>query len=348
MKEAVLYRKLENNKVRCDLCAHRCLLTEGKTGVCGVKKNIDGTLYTLVYDRVISTNIDPIEKKPLFHFLPGSISFSIATVGCNFRCLHCQNYEISQMPKVQKRIGGSSTTPEDIVASAYRYGCESISYTYTEPTIFFELAYDTAKLAHEKGIKNVFVTNGYMTEEALLMIKPYLDAANVDLKFFNEKMHKRVCGASRDPVLDTIKRMREHGIWVEVTTLIIPTKNDSDEELEQIARFIKDVGPEIPWHVSAFYPTYKMLDLPRTPASTLYRARKIGIDAGLRYVYTGNIPGDEGEHTFCHNCKAVLIHRCGYEVVANHIRDSRCPYCGAVIDGVSIGSREHKREYESV
>ena len=344
MKEALLYQKMEDNKVRCELCAHRCLLTDGKTGICGVKENIGGTLYTLVYDKVISAHVDPIEKKPLFHFLPGSTSFSIATVGCNFRCLHCQNYEISQMPKDQKRISGSNMPPEDIVRAAHQHGCESISYTYTEPTIFFELAYDTSKLAHEQGIKNVFVTNGYMTEEALLMIKPYLDAANVDLKFFNERTHKRVCGASRDPVLDTIRRMKEFGIWVEVTTLIIPTKNDSDEELGQIAKFITEVGVDIPWHVSAFYPTYKMLDLPRTPAATLERARKIGIGAGLRYVYTGNIPGDEGEHTLCYNCKAVLIHRVGYEIVSNHIRDSRCPYCGAAIDGVGLT----RREYENV
>lgn len=341
MKEALLYEKLKENKVRCDLCAHRCLLPDGKTGICGVKQNVGGTLYTLVYDKVVSAHVDPIEKKPLFHFLPGSTSFSIATVGCNFRCLHCQNYEISQMPKDQKRIVGSDMPPEEIVAAAYQYGCESISYTYTEPTIFFELAYDTAKLAHERGIKNIFVTNGYMTEEALTMIRPYLDAANVDLKFFNERTHKRVCGASRDPVLDTIRRMKEFGIWVEVTTLIIPTKNDTDEELEEIAKFVKEVGEDIPWHVSAFYPAYKMLDLPRTPASTLHRARKIGIGAGLRYVYTGNIPGDEGENTFCYNCKAVLIHRFGYEIVANHIRDSRCPYCGAVIDGVGLGERRY-------
>ncbi|OGW54014.1 MAG: AmmeMemoRadiSam system radical SAM enzyme [Nitrospirae bacterium RIFCSPLOWO2_02_42_7] len=343
MKEAYLYQKLEDNKVKCDLCAHRCFLTEGKTGICGVKKNINGTLYSLVYDKVVSANIDPIEKKPLFHFLPGSTSFSIATVGCNFRCLHCQNFEISQMPKEQKRIGGSEFSPEAVVTAAYQNGCDSISYTYTEPTIFFELAYDTAKLAHEKGIKNVFVTNGYMTEEALMMIRPYLDAANVDLKFFNEKMHKRVCGASRDPVLDTIRRMKALGIWIEVTTLIIPTKNDSDEELKQIAEFIKEVGIDIPWHVSAFHPTYKMLDLPRTSVATLKRARKIGIDSGLRYVYTGNIPGDEGEHTFCYNCKSVLIHRVGYEIIANHVRDSRCIYCGAIIDGVGIGTREYEK-----
>ena len=342
MKEALLYQKFEDNKVRCDLCSHRCLLTDGKTGVCGVKKNIGGTLYTLVYDKVIAAHIDPIEKKPLFHFLPGSTSFSIATAGCNFRCLHCQNYEISQMPKDQKMITGSYMSPEDIVASAYQNGCESISYTYTEPTIFFELAYDTARLAHDKGIKNVFVTNGYMTEEALLMIKPYLDAANVDLKFFNEKTHKRVCGASRDPVLDTIRRMKDTGIWVEITTLVIPTKNDSDEELGQIAGFIKGVGADIPWHLSAFHPTYKMLDLPHTSAETLHRARKIGIEAGLRYVYTGNIPGDVGEHTLCYNCKGVLIHRFGYEIIENHIRESRCPYCGAVIDGVGLSKREHE------
>lgn len=342
MREAYLYQKLEDKKVRCDLCAHRCLLTDGKVGVCGVKKNIEGILYTLVYDKVVSAHVDPIEKKPLFHFLPGSTSFSIATVGCNFRCLHCQNFEISQMPKDQDRIIGSNMPPEDIVTAAYRYGCESISYTYTEPTIFFELAYDTAKMAHERGIKNIFVTNGYMTEDALLMISPYLDAANVDLKFFNEKTHKRVCGGSRDPILDTIRHMKGLGIWVEVTTLIIPTKNDTDEELQQIAGFIKDVGADIPWHVSAFYPAYKTLELPRTPSATLHRARKIGIDAGLRYVYTGNMPGDEGEHTFCYNCRAVLIHRYGYEIVANNIMDSRCPYCGAVIDGVGIGQREYE------
>jgi len=342
MKEAYLYEKLEDQKVRCNLCAHRCLLKEGKVGICGVKKNIGGVLYTLVYDKIISTHIDPIEKKPLFHFYPGSTSFSIATVGCNFRCLHCQNYEISQMPKDHKLIEGTAMSPQEIVDAAYRYGCSSISYTYTEPTIFFELAYDTAKLAHERGIKNVFVTNGYMTEEALVMIKPYLDAANVDLKFFDEKMHKRICGASRDPVLETIKRMKEFGIWVEVTTLIIPTKNDSPEELEAIANFIKSVGPEIPWHVSAFYPAYKMLDIPRTPLETIHRARKIGLQIGLRYVYTGNIPGDEGEHTYCYNCKAILIHRFGYEILANYIRDSRCPYCGAIIDGIGmqVGSYE--------
>lgn len=342
MKEALLYQKMEYNKVRCNLCAHRCLLGEGKTGICGVKKNVGGMLYSLVYDKVVSAHVDPIEKKPLYHFLPGSTSFSIATVGCNFRCLHCQNYTISQIPKDWNKISGSSMPPEKIVMAAYQYGCESISYTYTEPTIFFELAYDTAKLAHEKGIKNVFVTNGYMTEEALLMIKPYLDAANVDLKFFNDKTHRRVCGATRDPVLDTIKRMKDLGIWVEVTTLIIPTKNDSDEELEQIARFIKEVSPDIPWHVSAFYPAHKMLDLPGTSAATLCRARKIGIDTGLKYVYTGNIPGDDGEHTFCHNCKAVLVHRYGYDFVVNNIMDSRCPYCGAVIEGVGMGQREHE------
>ncbi|MBI5038404.1 MAG: AmmeMemoRadiSam system radical SAM enzyme, partial [Nitrospirae bacterium] len=254
----------------------------------------------------------------------------------------CQNHEISQLPRERGGIAGLPVTPAEIVEDAVGAGCRTISYTYTEPTIYFEYAYDTAVIARSKGLKNIFVTNGYMTEEALLMIRPYLDAANVDLKFFNERMHKRVCGASRDPVLDTIRRMKEMGIWVEVTTLIIPTKNDSDEELEQIAGFIKEVGPETPWHVSAFHPTYKMLDLPRTPPATLYRARKIGIDMGLRYVYTGNIPGDEGEHTFCYHCKAVLIHRYGYEIVENHIRDSRCPYCGVVMDGVTMGYREHE------
>ncbi|MBI5042989.1 MAG: AmmeMemoRadiSam system radical SAM enzyme, partial [Nitrospirae bacterium] len=217
--------------------------------------------------------------------------------------------------------------------AAEKARCKSIAYTYTEPTIFFEYAYDTAALASRKGIKNVFVTNGYMTKEALTLIKPYLDGANVDLKFFNEKTHQKICGAKASHVLDTIKLMHELNIWVEVTTLIIPTLNDSDDELKQIAKFVYSVGPEIPWHVSAFYPTYKLTDKPRTPAATLKKARKIGFDAGLRYVYTGNIPGDEGEDTLCYNCKTMLIDRHGYEILKYNIKDSRCPKCSAIVDG---------------
>ena len=337
MKEAMLYEKIEDKKVRCGLCNHRCIILPSKRGICGVRENQEGTLYTLVYERLVSANIDPIEKKPFFNFYPGTRSYSISTVGCNFRCLHCQNYEISQMPKDGKgMITGDAVKAEEIVEAAEKAGCKSIAYTYTEPTIFFEYAYDTARLANKKGIKNVFVTNGYMTKEALTLIKPYLDGANVDLKFFNEKMHQKICGAKVSHVLDTIKLMREYNIWVEVTTLIIPTLNDSDDELKQIAEFVYSVGPEIPWHISAFYPTYKLKDKPRTPAATLKKARKIGFDAGLRYVYTGNIPGDEGEDTLCYNCKTMLIDRHGYEILKYDIKDNRCPKCNTIVDGRGI------------
>ncbi|OGP54370.1 MAG: AmmeMemoRadiSam system radical SAM enzyme [Deltaproteobacteria bacterium RBG_13_52_11] len=334
MKEAYLYEKQSGGKVRCLLCNHYCLITDGKRGLCCVRENNDGTLYSLVYEKLISASVDPIEKKPFFHFLPGSKAFSIATVGCNFRCLHCQNHEISQLPKDREGITGEKVSCEEIVAMALKYNCASISYTYTEPTIFFEYAYDTAKIAHKKGIKNTFVTNGYMTVEALDMIAPYLDGANVDIKSFSEKFYKTVCSAKLRPVLEGIKKMKDLGIWVEITTLIIPTLNDSEEELREVARFVLSVSPEIPWHVSAFYPTYQMLDKPRTPLEIIRQAREIGLKEGLKYVYSGNIPGDEGEDTSCYHCKNVLIRRWGYQISENSITEGKCPHCGTPIDGV--------------
>lgn len=336
MIEARFYERLTDNAVRCFLCAHRCKINDGRQGICGVRENRDGRLYTLIYGEVVSRNVDPIEKKPFFHFYPGSYSYSIATVGCNFRCLHCQNYGISQMPKDRKKIIGEEVTPERIVEEAIRTGSRSISYTYTEPTIFMEFAYDTAKEAVKKGLKNNFVTNGYMTKEALVEIKPYLHAANVDVKSFREEFYKKVCGARLAPVLESIRLMREMGIWVEVTTLIIPTKNDSEEEIRDIARWLYKTDPSIPWHISAFYPAYKMTSLPRTPVATIDRAREIGLEEGLRYVYTGNVPGDPGENTYCYNCKKPLIERYGFFVRRNVIKDSRCPYCRVVIDGIGL------------
>lgn len=336
MKEARFYRSLGEKKVECFLCAHRCTISDGRKGICGVRENKEGKLYTLVYGKVVSRNVDPVEKKPLFHFYPGTYSYSIATVGCNFRCLHCQNYEISQMPKDRRRILGEEISAEEVVEDTLRTGCDTISYTYTEPTIFMEFAYDTAKIATERGIKNIFVTNGYMTREALEAIRPYLHAANVDLKSFRDDFYKRVCGASLAPVLDSIRLMKELGIWVEITTLIIPTKNDSEEELREIARWISCLDPSIPWHVSGFYPAYKMLNLPRTPVDILHRAREIGLEEGLRYVYTGNVPGDPGENTFCYNCRKVLIERYGFFVRRNLIEEGRCPHCGTKIDGVGL------------
>ncbi|MBP8626110.1 MAG: AmmeMemoRadiSam system radical SAM enzyme [Syntrophorhabdales bacterium] len=337
MKEALFYQKLEDNKVRCTLCRHHCTITSGKTGICGIRENRNGVLYSLVYGLACSYHIDPIEKKPLFHFFPGSRAFSIATVGCNFKCLHCQNYEISQMPEEIKRISGERLSPEDAVNMAEGSGCKSISYTYTEPTVFYEYAFDMAKLAKQKGIYNNFVTNGYIEDEPLRQIKPYLDAANIDLKGFNKDFYRKQCKAELENVLKTIRAYRSLGIWIEITTLIIPGLNDSEEEIKGIAYFIKnEIGRETPWHVTAFYPTYKLLNVKRTSPRTLKVAREIGIDAGLRYVYEGNIPGSEGEHTYCYNCKKVVIKRFGYTISEYNIKNGACIFCNSPIDGIGL------------
>jgi pyruvate formate lyase activating enzyme len=334
MKRAMFQELKAGGKVQCGLCAHRCLVPDGGRGICAVRENRDGVLFSLVYDRVIARNVDPIEKKPLFHFLPGSLSYSIAAPGCNFRCLHCQNADISQLPRDRGgSIPGDPVTPGQIVASAQVARCASISYTYTEPTIYFELAYETARLAVDAGLKNVFVTNGYITAEALREIRPFLHAANIDLKGFTDDFYRKVCGAKLQPVLDAIRLYKELGIWIEITTLVIPGHNDSDEVLGKIAAFVRSVGEDVPWHVSRFHPTYKLMDKPRTPIETLRRARQIGLDAGLRYVYEGNIPG-EGEETMCWSCKKSLVKRIGFAVEENRVRAGKCSYCGAVIEGV--------------
>jgi pyruvate formate lyase activating enzyme len=334
--EAYLYAPLEDHKVICNLCSHRCVIKAGRRGLCGVRENQTGKLHTLVYGKLIARHVDPIEKKPLFHFLPGSLSYSIATVGCNFRCKFCQNADIAQMPADQKGlIMGDAASPEEIVAAAAKAGCRSIAYTYTEPTVFFELAYDTAKIAHERGIRNVFVTNGYMTPEALEMINPHLNAANVDLKAFTEKYYRDLCGARLKHVQETLKRMKNHGILVEITTLIVPGLNDDRGELQLLAGFIADdLGADTPWHISRFHPTYKLTDRPPTPVKTLDAAREIGLQAGLKYVYTGNVPGNAGENTFCPGCGEVVIERWGFQVGSVRIKDGRCTRCGAGIEGV--------------
>jgi len=337
MKPASFYEKLEDNRVRCRLCRHNCIIAEGKRGFCSVRENRDGILYSLVYGYPCSYHVDPIEKKPLFHFFPGSKAFSIATVGCNFRCLHCQNYEISQMPQEEKRIVGERILPEDVVDMAEKSGCRSISYTYTEPTVFYEYAFDIAKLAKTRGIYNNFVTNGYIEEEPLKAIRPYLDGANIDLKGFDKDFYKRQCKAELQGVIDTIKLYKSLGIWIEITTLIIPGYNDGEDELKAIARFIKDeTGVETPWHVSAFYPTYKCLDAKRTPAKTLKRAREIGMETGLRYVYEGNIPGSDGENTYCYNCKRPIIKRFGYTILEYNLKEGACIFCNTKIDGIGL------------
>ena len=340
MREAVLYDRARDGSVVCNLCAHRCLIRPGRVGICRVRLNEGGALYTLVYDRVVSVEVDPIEKKPLFHFLPGTRSFSIATMGCNFHCHYCQNWQISQAPRARPGlILGRPLAPSQLVRQALDYGCATIAYTYTEPTVFFELAYDTARLAAEHGLRNIFVTNGYMTPEAIKMIRPHLHAANVDLKGFDDQRYRRVCGARLDPVLEAIRLMKESGIWVEVTTLVVPGHNSGDRELRQIARFIASVDVGIPWHLSAFYPAYKMLDVEPTDPGMLERAWHIGRQEGLRYVYCGNVPGNPRESTYCYACGRRLVERWGLSAGRVRLRDGICSYCGAAIDGVWDGAR---------
>lgn len=341
LKEALLYQKQKKDAVTCNLCAHRCYIPKGRDGICKVRGNRAGVLYTLVYDRVISAHIDPIEKKPLFHFLPGTEVFSIATVGCNFHCRYCQNWEISQLPRIDPvSVPGKKLAPTEIVELARETKCKSIAYTYTEPTIFFELAYDTAGLALAAGLKNIFVSNGYMTPEALRMIQPYLHAVNIDLKSFDDKRHRRISGAKLQPVLDSISLAKQLGIWLEVTTLVVPGHNDSDEELRQMANFLKDVDPAIPWHLSAFFPAYKMTDVEPTPHHSLLRAWEIGKNAGLHHIYCGNIPGMH-EDTVCHQCQEKLIRRVGFSVVKNRVTIGRCPSCRTVIPGVWANESLH-------
>jgi pyruvate formate lyase activating enzyme len=340
LKEAVLWEPSsgKDKKVKCKLCSHRCAIGDGKLGRCCVRQNVDGVLYSLNYDKVCSANPDPIEKKPLFHFQPGTRSFSVATMGCNFRCEFCQNWQISQAAIERGQINGEPITPEQIVEGSVRSGCKSIAYTYTEPTIFMELCNDCGRLGKERGLTNVFVSNGYMTTEAIDFAADWLDGINVDLKAFNEDYYKRLCGARLQPVLDTISYIaKETNIWLEITTLLVPGENDSDDELKKLAEFIvSDAGPDVPWHISRFHPQYKYLDSLPTSMSSMERAFEIGQSAGLHYIYLGNVPGGKFESTFCYNCGRMLIERIGYRIAVNNIEDSKCPGCGTEIAGFEL------------
>lgn len=290
MKEAILYEKLESGKVKCAVCNHRCTISEGGRGICGVRENRGGVLYALNYGITIAAANDPIEKKPLYHFLPGTMAYSFATVGCNLRCAWCQNWEISQNPKPHKPIEGVEISPEEHVRRALEYGSPSIAYTYSEPTIFVEYALDTMKLAREKGLKNVWVTNGYMSRETLDVIIPYLDAANVDFKGANDGAYEKYCGGKAEPIMENLIYLQKAGVHQEITTLIVPGVNDKPEQLKMIAHFIaEEVGKEVPWHVTRFFPAWKMMDTPITPLETLRMAKKIGEDAGLKYIHMGNV-----------------------------------------------------------
>jgi len=330
MKEAYLYKKLSDKKVQCQNCPHFCIIAPRKRGICGVKENIDGKLYALNYGKAIAVNIDPIEKKPFFHFLPGSFSLSIATVGCNFRCLNCQNWDISQGYKGKKEIPGEDLPPKEIVKMALENNLPSISYTYVEPTIFLEYALDTMKLAKKAGLKNCFVSNGFMSPESAKLIIPYLDADNIDIKGFSDEFYKEVCGGRLQLVLDTAKLMKKSGVWVEITTLVIPTLSDSEEMFRKIAKFIcEELGPETPWHISQFSGaiSWKLQHIPDTLVETLQKAWKIGKEVGLKYVYTGNVPGLPSEDTFCPKCGTLAIDRTNY-IIHRLDKDGKCQKCG--------------------
>jgi len=323
------YRK-EGDRIVCTLCRHYCKLKNGQAGICGVNANEGGRLRNLVYGRVAALNIDPIEKKPLYHFLPGTTALSLGTVGCNFQCPFCQNWQISQSDDID---GGQEVTPEQLVDAALREGCSTIAYTYNEPTIFYPFARDVALLARRYGLKNIFVSNGLESPEVIEDMRGIIDAFNIDLKSFDPDYYKKHLKGSLEGVLDTLKRLKAGGFWVEVTTLIVPGDNDSDEELGQIARFIADeLGPSTPWHISAFHPDYKVDDKAPTPMETLRRAEAIGHEAGLHYIYMGNVPADG--NTDCPACGTRLIERQGFYVTVNRLVEGKCPACGRAIKGV--------------
>lgn len=330
-----MYQSLAGQAVRCNLCRHRCTIPNHGRGICRVRENRDGTLLTLVDNLMVAQQVDPIEKKPLFHLLPGSLSYSIAAVGCNFSCKHCQNVEIAKYDdRGSGRMPGRPLEPAEAVRQATAHGCRSIAYTYTEPTVWFEAALPIARLAAEAGLYNLFVTNGYITAEALAEIAPVLHAANIDLKGFSEPFYHSICGAALHEVLDGIREYKRRGIWIEITTLVIPGLNDDHAQLDGIARFIADeLGPETPWHVSRFFPHHLLTDLPPTPLAALERALEAGDKAGLRYIYEGNVAAGR-EQTVCPSCGAVVIGRAGYTVTTLNLRDGACGTCGKTIPGI--------------
>lgn len=336
MKEAKLYEKLEGKAVKCIACSNYCTIAEGKTGACGVRRNIGGKLQLMVYGKAAAVALDPVEKKPLFHFLPGTSIFSIGTLGCNFGCDFCQNWEMSQAPKEGRtpQYWGDDWPPEKIVNGALKSGASSLAYTYNEPTIFFEYAEDTALLGKKKGLKNVFVSNGFSSKEAVARMRKFVDADNVDLKSFTDSFYGKLCKARLEPVLENISALHKAGIWIEVTTLVIPGQNDSRKELEEIADFIAGVSENIPWHVSAFYPSFRMTDVPPTTHAKLLEAYEIGKKAGLKFVYVGNVPDAEHESTFCPECGEKLIERIGYNVRVSGLNNGKCGECGERIPGV--------------
>lgn len=339
MQQAWLNTKLDSGKIRCDACAHFCILDEGEIGKCGVRKVANGELSLEVYGVLNAINIDPIEKKPLYHFLPNTEILSVGTVGCNLSCAFCQNYELSQYPKEHggEVVGRYVISPQELVAIAKERNIPSIAFTYNEPIIYFEYAYDVMKLAKEAGIKTVFVTSGYESKKSIELSTGLLDAMNIDIKSFNDDFYKELCGGRLKPVLECVENAVKNKIWVEITTLLIPGRNDSDKEIEDICKFVKSMGIEVPIHFSAFHGAYKMREVPPTPHETLNRAYEIAKSINLRHIYVGNIMDNERQNTYCAACGELLVERSGYlgEKVINHLDDKdRCPRCGYRLKGV--------------
>ncbi|QJB55366.1 AmmeMemoRadiSam system radical SAM enzyme [Pseudodesulfovibrio sp. zrk46] len=339
MQEARLWKPLKNGSVQCRLCNHYCAIKPGERGKCGVRENNDGTLYSLNYGKIAAINLDPVEKKPLYHFQPGTRTFSFATMGCNLRCTFCQNWSLSQSPSESRRIDGRDATPEQLVEEAVRVKAASISYTYSEPTIFFELMQDTAKLARKEGLKNIMVSNGFMSRECLDELAPDIDAINVDLKCFTEEFYHEISGAHLKPVLENLKYIKHTlGWWLEVTTLLIPGKNDSPEELDELTNFLaKEIGPDTPWHISRFHPDYKMNNVPVTGSDSLTAAYRMGREKGLKYVYIGNMPGLDMQHTICPGCGKEVINRSGFTSTRPSVTKGQCDFCGETIHGIEMG-----------
>ncbi len=333
MKEALFYKKLKNKIVQCELCPHFCTLKLGERGKCHVRENQNGKLISLIYSKPCSFALDPIEKKPLYHFFPGEMALSIATPGCNLRCKHCQNWEISQSPP--EKIPSMNISPKKIIKEAKKKNVKIISYTYTEPTIFYEYMLDTAKLAKKSGIKNTLISNGFINPLPLKLLCKFIDGANIDLKSIKDDFYKKICSGRVEPILESLKILKKEKVWLEITNLLIPTLNDSEGDIKELVEWIrKNLGIGVPLHFTAFYPCYELSNLPSTSLDTLRKARKIALDAGLKHIYTGNIPDHEGNITFCPKCKKPLIIRKGFSVVENKIKKSKCPYCQEKIDGV--------------
>jgi pyruvate formate lyase activating enzyme len=336
MNEAILYNKLPESRVRCNVCQWRCIIAPGKTGVCKARRNTGGALYTLNYAEVTAANADPIEKKPLFHFFPGSSCYSLGSWGCNFHCTHCQNWQISCVEKPED-IGkqAQKISPQQAISLTRRYGCQGIAWTYNEPAIGLEYTLDSARLAKKAGFYTAYVTNGYMTLEGLDIMGPYLDAWRVDIKGFTDDLYKNLAKVTEwRGILDTaIRAKRNWGMHLEVITNIIPTMNDDEAQLKDLAAWIyTELGELTPWHVTRFHPHYQLRDLPATPIETLEKAHEIGKNAGLRFVYLGNVPGHEAENTVCYSCNNVVIRRAGYSTQVIGITGSKCQFCGAELN----------------